>query len=688
MKKIFSLVLLFQFILPTNMVGQRAPHCMDFPDRDFLPPLPVPASLTSVSIRSCGVTSTRGEDGNDYLVMRRQISSLARLKCLSDKLESAGDYTFATALSFMQCGVLAEFDHTSEFASCYNWTASLAYRVKDSASLVQIIFGLLPAFPDKKHGAYVIRFFDLLVPSAEKAQDEYLAASIYFNKAACLWSSNEFELAYPFFERYSQYLSRYLITDPDTNEEDLVKLGNFFQTTARRYIRYMVDLHLSRSPHCTGGRCLEAAWQVKEKLQSRLINSYLLRSLLIKHPSAAAPAEQYASLLRAREMRKFTLTESPATNNAAALDDQIKRAEEVLRTAAGEDVAYLESQSISMAELSHLLKPGELYLSYSYSDDWAKPHGWIVQNEEQPRVERLKIQSSELGAIAGQIRQQILAGKSLAEIQSGLTYLSSILLAPLNISAVSHIILAVDEDLAGFPFELLSKGEKCLCQLQVDVSYVPSATLFAVLRKRKKQTGYRYDYAGFGRGKYAEPDLPSLEFVATEINKSASLYHGNVITASPEASEADVYRLRNKLADTRIIHFAAHSSAVAGRIAIRLHEGDGQDANVTSNDIIANLNNHAEVVVLSACSTARDEHIAADESFSTLASAFLATGAQHLLVSQWSVYDKPSAEFVPLFLQKKQEGLTNAEALRQTRVEIRGMFAQPKYWAAFILLGD
>jgi CHAT domain-containing protein len=127
-------------------------------------------------------------------------------------------------------------------------------------------------------------------------------------------------------------------------------------------------------------------------------------------------------------------------------------------------------------------------------------------------------------------------------------------------------------------------------------------------------------------------------------------------------------------------------------------EGDGL---LTMAEILG-LRLDADWAVLSACNTAAADGEGA-EAISGLGRAFFYAGARALLVSNWPVHSGATTELMTtLFgLQAKEENLTRAEALRQTRQHLINdagykdrngkmlfSYAHPIFWAPFTIVGD
>ena len=96
----------------------------------------------------------------------------------------------------------------------------------------------------------------------------------------------------------------------------------------------------------------------------------------------------------------------------------------------------------------------------------------------------------------------------------------------------------------------------------------------------------------------------------------------------------------------------------------------------------------ADLVVLSACDSGQGK-ILEGEGVVGITWAFLATGAKAVVASQWAVKSGSSSHQMINFYSHLTNGLSKAEALRQSALEMmRGtQFNHPFYWAAFVLSG-
>ncbi|MEX0908795.1 MAG: CHAT domain-containing tetratricopeptide repeat protein, partial [Gemmatimonadaceae bacterium] len=158
--------------------------------------------------------------------------------------------------------------------------------------------------------------------------------------------------------------------------------------------------------------------------------------------------------------------------------------------------------------------------------------------------------------------------------------------------------------------------------------------------------------------------------------------------------EATESRIRELLPRATLVHLATHgyaygTEALARRSFIALAPDGKHDGLLTVGEVLDEIPYlSAELVVLSACQTGLGE-IKQAEGTVGLQRAFLAKGARSVLVSLWSVSDRATDLLMRSFYAHWLSGEPKAEALRRAQEEIRAMpeFADPRYWAAFQLVG-
>lgn len=150
------------------------------------------------------------------------------------------------------------------------------------------------------------------------------------------------------------------------------------------------------------------------------------------------------------------------------------------------------------------------------------------------------------------------------------------------------------------------------------------------------------------------------------------------------------------LTQYRVLHFATHALVDSARpelsgIVLSLYDSLGrpQDGILRLRDIYG-LTLRADLVVLSACSTAVGKHVAG-EGLLGLARGFLYAGGRRVLATLWDVDDEATGEIMARFYGAMfGDGLGPAAALRRAQRELAAQprWRHPRFWAGFVLVGD
>ena len=160
----------------------------------------------------------------------------------------------------------------------------------------------------------------------------------------------------------------------------------------------------------------------------------------------------------------------------------------------------------------------------------------------------------------------------------------------------------------------------------------------------------------------------------------------------------------------RYLHFATHgffndAAPLLSAIVLALPgKKSSQDGFLTAREIF-DLDLNADLVVLSACNTARGEK-RSGEGIVGLTWALFAAGAPTQVVSQWAVNDESTALLMKRFYANLiQKHMHKGEALRHAALSLKDGtgkssgagpagnaqkrdYRHPYYWAPFILMGD
>jgi CHAT domain-containing protein len=145
------------------------------------------------------------------------------------------------------------------------------------------------------------------------------------------------------------------------------------------------------------------------------------------------------------------------------------------------------------------------------------------------------------------------------------------------------------------------------------------------------------------------------------------------------------------------LHFATHgffndASPLDSAIVLAQPPSSGagseDDGLLTAREIF-DLNWPADLVVLSACNTARGGQ-SAGEGVVGLSWALFVAGAPSQVLSQWAVADASTAQLMKGLYSNLKVGQQKGAALREASLSLMkdGRHAHPYYWAPFVLIGD
>jgi CHAT domain-containing protein len=266
--------------------------------------------------------------------------------------------------------------------------------------------------------------------------------------------------------------------------------------------------------------------------------------------------------------------------------------------------------------------------------------------------------------------------------QGLLQHLYTALLSPLadTLTLYPKLIIVPHGPLHYLPFHALHDGETFLLEHH-EIAYLPGASFSRyVTEARSSPSGFfalGHSYGGM------------LPYAVQEAQSIAALLGGRAVVEQ----EATLARLLEGSQDCRILHVAAHGDFRPDNpLFSGLALADGW---LTTLDIF-NLRLQASLVTLSACRTGQSVVGGGDELLG-LMRAFLYAGAASLVLSQWAVEDRSTAQIMETFYEKLAQGSTKGAALRYAQLQfIRGAgtdlegewWAHPYFWAPFFLVGD
>ena len=545
--------------------------------------------------------------------------------------------------------------------------------------------------------------------------DPAVTAEEIWADAGPYYSANDFEHAMPLYKRFGELIEPYLLPDPARSTADLAYGALDKKDFFRKYVQFMSNAYVVRKTLCERNDCLSDAWQMLEKMKARLVRTQIVGAELARLPAAdhqrvtallTREKELYLKPLRAER----TVRTQEEIAALSAVHSQINTALPSYR--------LLGSRVPAPEDVAKILAANEILLSFFYTDQSRTSYVWKLEHERKPELYPLvlsgtvKPDSALLIAYAEQVRRLLERGESLDCVKDDLALLSEALLASAKLPKTGgrrRLIIATDENLSVLPFHLLPFNGKPLSE-SFDVTIVPSATIFYLLRTRRLQEGaprYALQYVAFAS--------PQLQYGANEVRSVGGLFEAAQKHASDSATKSDIEAARDSIASARFLHFVSHNRSTGQPQGFYLDfSARGRDDGRLTSDDIASLSNRAELVLLPACQTAaRNDPYAAQlgseptcggaptlvsplpcicsigESFSNLSGSFFAAGSRRLLLTLWDIPDdQATVQLMTRFVSGVQAGVTPERALELAKIEVRRNFPQPGYWAGFVLAGD
>ncbi len=188
-------------------------------------------------------------------------------------------------------------------------------------------------------------------------------------------------------------------------------------------------------------------------------------------------------------------------------------------------------------------------------------------------------------------------------------------------------------------------------------------------------------------------DLPPLPEAEEQVKALQRLY-GTEYSKVYLGAEAREEQIKLDAGKYRILHLATHGilddAAPMYSYVVLANEGENarEDGFLEAWEIM-NLDLDADLVVLSACETARGR-VGAGEGMIGFTWALFVAGSPSTVVSQWKVDAASTATLMLEFHRSLRANNTKARALRQAALKVLRdkRYQHPFYWAPFVLIGD
>ena len=337
---------------------------------------------------------------------------------------------------------------------------------------------------------------------------------------------------------------------------------------------------------------------------------------------------------------------------------------------------------------------------------------WVIvlTRDGPPRIDALQADRDALHRLILEFSAE-LAARGLGFRAKG-RRLYDLLIAPADSVVRNKRILCIipDVPMGNLPFQaLIDRYGKYLMERSA-VFYAPSAA-FLVWRATHAPAPPANDAANllaFGNPRIAaettraahartrSESLASLPEAEEEVRALEQMYGARAtVRVGAAATEAD---FKKEAPHFRLLHLATHgmyddSDPMYSHLVLARRAGDGEDGLLEAREV-ADLDLHADLVVLSACETGRGGE-RAGEGMIGLSWALLAAGSETAILTDFKVDSAASRDLMIAFhhrlLQqggKRMSGRVAVEALRDAEIAaLKSSRSHPFYWASFFAAG-
>jgi CHAT domain-containing protein len=361
---------------------------------------------------------------------------------------------------------------------------------------------------------------------------------------------------------------------------------------------------------------------------------------------------------------------------------------------------------IGAAEAQRLLPaPATAIVEFVTGRD--RTHAFVISTSAV-RAFELPLTTAELTRRVERFRGE-LASRDLRASESARALYDAVL-GPMRelLRGKTDLIIVPDGILWNLPFQALQPAANHYLIEDAALSYAPSVTVLReAMRRRAEPQPSQPTVLAFGhstgveetRASTGAPPAAGSARRESQIDKEATEIAG-IYQASSHvytAAEAQEGRWKSEAPGYRVVHLATHgvldnASPLYSHLVLAPPAAGDKDDGLLEAWEIMNMQLSADLVVLSACETARGAVAPGEGIIGLMWSVFVA-GTPATLVSQWQVDSESSTRLMVGFHEAwrgGQRGVSKSRALQQAALGVMKTpgFAHPFYWAGFILAGD
>jgi CHAT domain-containing protein len=336
----------------------------------------------------------------------------------------------------------------------------------------------------------------------------------------------------------------------------------------------------------------------------------------------------------------------------------------------------------------------------------------VAEAKSDLQVYKINIKQKDLTDLAQRFNQRI-TSRNLG-FQELASQLYTLLLKPAQaqLQNVNTLVIVPDGILWELPFQALLSAPKRYLLQDYAISYAPSLTVLKEMRalqvKRHKANVQTKTLLALGNpaigietadkvtAVFMDEKLLPLPEAERQVKALQQIY-GSSNSSVYIGTNAGEARLKQEAGNYRILHFATHGivnndNPMYSCLVLSQLQSNASDDGLLEAWEIMKMDLNADLVILSACDTARGK-VGAGEGMIGLAWSLFVAGCPTTVVSQWKVETASNTEMMIAFhknLTTAKGQINKAEALRQAALKLmkNRQYSHPFYWAPFVIIGD
>ncbi len=268
-------------------------------------------------------------------------------------------------------------------------------------------------------------------------------------------------------------------------------------------------------------------------------------------------------------------------------------------------------------------------------------------------------------------------GSSLSDLQQQGMNIYSMLIEPISTDLADASVVSVELDrrIYNLPIEALRSPAGWYFGEKYAVVYSPGRNIEDKLNFPRQITGREFLFLVDATHSSESGYLPGME---EERKLISELFpHARAVDSDKESWA----RVRTALGNSEVFHYMGHGRPLGTGIGLAFNHNQPLQAK----DFSPELFKHSQLVVLSACSTARAKNGLLDTD--NLVHALLAAGVPRVVASKWNVDSESTSQLMKSFYVSLMKGKSVPLALLEARHQMLMKASHPYYWAGFSVAG-